>query len=435
MASRARQSTAEPTQRRTGPALPPYEKPTFPLNPATQRALEQLTHTHNLRKLDEGLAEAQTALSATAGEINDRLTQKEHAIKKRKSQRDQSGSAEAGEEDEIERNLEEFRGKVERMTQRMDESMRKMIDAQHSVQAVRDSVVSTFTDARADADTQATMQQARTQQYEDFQPTDPAAGTQDIAAPIELFRAKTEDAKLRYQSNSLTMRYAENNNYRDFRRVVHDARHPDGDVPLRHQSEWFEEEGAPAPGITSRPQGDENDDSDEDIAMTRTKTSTTCPLTLAEFKRPLTSKLCPHSFEADAILTLIRRSEARQGGPGSVHVHQCPVLGCSNMLAANDLYEDKVLVRQIRRLQASKEREQEEEDEDGAGRGGATVIEDGDDDAEDVDDIIQGRSTQVKKEPRTQRGTGNPRSTARGNRATPMNLDDDETDEDESMDE
>ncbi len=41
---------------------------------------------------------------------------------------------------------------------------------------------------------------------------------------------------------------------------------------------------------------------------------------------------------------------------------------------------------------------------------GATVIDD--DDADDVDDIIEGRSTQVKGEPRTQRGASRP-STAR----------------------
>jgi hypothetical protein len=432
MSARVRQSFTESTQRRAGNAPPPYEKPSFPLNPAALRAIEQLTRTHKLNKLDSDLLEAQAALSTTAGDINDRLYQKELAAKKRKTQNEQSSSADPEAEDEIERNLEEFRSKVEKMTQRMDESMRKMIDAQHSVQAIKESIGATSTDAA----TQASTQQARTQQYEDFQPTDPAAGTQDLPTPIEAFRSKTEDAKTRYQANSLTARYAENNNYRDFRRVVHDARHPEGDVQLPHHSEWFEEGRAPAPGMTGGARRNEDaEDSDDDIAVQRTVISTTCPLTLAEFKDPLTSKKCPHSFEAQAILSLIRRSGTREGGRGSVQVHQCPVGGCSKMLSTEDLHKDAVLIRQIKRLQRARELEQEEEDDEDGRSGGdrPTVI---DDDAEDVDDIIEGRSTQVKRKPRTQRGVSKPTSTVRGSRATPMNVesgDEDETDDDDTM--
>src|ERR1700761_5710193 len=77
MSARVRPSLTEPTQRRAGNEPPPYEKPSFPLNPAAQRALEQLTRTHKLNKLDSDLLEAQAALSTTAGDINDRLYKKE----------------------------------------------------------------------------------------------------------------------------------------------------------------------------------------------------------------------------------------------------------------------------------------------------------------------------------------------------------------------
>ena len=56
----------------------------------------------------------------------------------------------------------------------------------------------------------------------------------------EAFKSKIEDAKTRYQSHSLTARYADNNDYRDFRRVVHDAKHPEGDVQLPHHGEWVQ---------------------------------------------------------------------------------------------------------------------------------------------------------------------------------------------------
>ena len=433
MASRARQSTAqpmrqataEPTQRRAGNELPPYEKPSFPLNPAAQRALEQLRRAHDLKNLKHGFPEAQAALSTTAGDINDRLYQKELAAKKRRTERERSGSEEAEAGDEIERSLEVFREKVERMTQRMDESMRKMIDGRHSTQSINDSLAAISSDARTNAATQASTLQARTQQYEDFQPTDPTAGTQDQPTPIESFKSKMEDAKTRYQSYTLNERYANDNDYRNFRRVVNDAKHPDGDVQLAHHSEWFEEAGTAAPGMTGRGRADDEDeDEDDDIAISRTTISTKCPLTLQEFVSPLSSTKCPHSFEAEAISNMISRSPTREV--------RCPVSGCSQMLKQADLHSDAVLIRRIRRLQRAKELEQEEADEgeDGGDGDGPTVI---DDDADDVDDIIEGRSTQVKGEPRTQRGASRAQSTARESRGTPMELDgggdDDETDD------
>ncbi|KAK3691773.1 hypothetical protein LTR37_018431 [Vermiconidia calcicola] len=422
-----RQSTVGPAQRQSGTQLPPYEPPTFSLNPAAQRALAQLAQAHNLRNLDSSLSEAQDYLSVAAAEINDRLLEKEKATKKRKAQAEQLGSEDVGNTGDLEQSVNELRDKVERMTQRMDESMRKMIDGQHSVQSIKESVAATANDARANASTQASTQNVPTQrrrrreteggeddddndddddEYQDFTPTDPRGGTQAQPTPIHTFQSKIEDAKTRYQSHSLTARYADNNHYRDFRRVVHDAKHPDGDVPLAHHTEWFEEAQAPANGVTTRANANgEDEDSDDDLEVSKAKISTKCPLTLTEFKEPLTSKKCPHSFEAEAIMSMIRGSAHREGGGGrhGEQVVQCPVSGCSQMLRKNDLQSDAVLIRQIKRLQRSKQLDAEDADEDeegGAGGGdGPTVIEDGDDDAADVDDIVEGRAvlaTQMK---------------------------------------
>jgi hypothetical protein len=80
---------------------------------------------------------------------------------------------------------------------------------------------------------------------------------------------------------------------------------------------------------------------------------------------------------------------------------QCPVSGCAQKLTKQDLATDAVLIRQIKRIQRAKELEAEGDDDE-VGVNGTTVIEDGDDDAEDVDDILGGR-TQVKGEPNTGR--------------------------------
>ena len=460
MTSRVRQSIVAPTQPRAGNQLPPYEAPQFSLNPTAQRKLAQLTHTHSLKALDDHLGEAQGALSVTAGEINDRLQEKQRVMEKRK---EQEGDNDVG--TEIEQSLAELRDKVERMTQRMDESMRKLIDGQHSVQFTKDSIAATANDARVNASTQASTQNVRSQRqrrqrvgsgddedddadesYQDFDPTDPAGATQGHPAPVETFRSKMEDAKTRYQSHSLTARYAENNDYRNFRRVVHDAQHHNEDVPLAHHSEWFCEGEAPAPGVTTRARAIVDDEDDDDIAVSRASISTKCPLTLQEFKMPLTSTKCPHSFESEAILSMIGSSANREG-PRGERIVQCPVPGCSQRLTDNDLQTDAVLIRKIKRIQRAKELEEEEaeDDEGNQGRGtqrDATLIDD-DEDGADVDDIVEGRvevKTQTKAEPRGTQSVVPPSSNVPPRSSAAVvelgsSTDDDEADEEDATSE
>ena len=182
-------------------------------------------------------------------------------------------------------------------------------------------------------------------------------------------------SKTRYQSHSLTDRYTSNQSYVAFRRVVHDARHPEGDVQLAHQSEWFNEGQAPAPGVTTRARN-EDEDSDDDIAVSKATISTRCPLTLAEFVKPLTSKKCPHSFEGEAIMSLLNGSRLREHGGVGEKTVQCPVTGCSQILKKTDLHTDAVLIRQIKRIQRSKELENEAGSGDDEEMGETTLIDD-----------------------------------------------------------
>lgn len=432
MATRLRQQSAAPSNAtgRSNASLPEYEPPSFSLNPTAQRELAALIQKSNLRKLEEHLKEAQASVSNAAADVNDRLSEAEKASKKRKAKEVENGDQNEGAED-AEKSLEELRDKVDRMTQRMDESMRNLIDGQHGVQAMKESVDSTADFARVNASTQASTQ-GRTQtqrrrrrtedgdgedgeedeDYADFEPTDPAANTQAQRSAIDNFRRDVENAKTRYQAHSLTARYAENNEYKQFRRVVHDARHHDGAVPLANPSEWFPEGERPAPGVTTRAAAAEaDDDDDDDIAVSKASISTKCPLTLQEFKDPLSSTKCPHSFEREAILSMISGAAARpvEGKSRAEKAVQCPVSGCSKVLTRGDLETDKVLVRKIKRIQeaARLEEEENEDEDDGDGRGGATqrnatFIDDegGDEDGADVDDIVEGRvrGTQVKSE-------------------------------------
>ena len=464
MATRMRQQSAAPstaTARSSNSALPPYEPPSFSLTPAAQRQLATLTQMHSVKKLNEHLAEAQAAVSTAAADINDRLTNGERYHKKRKERAAEDGAENPDSQDD-ERSLEELRDKVDRMTQRMEESMRKLIDGQHSVQSITDSISSTAEHARVNASTQASMQ-ARTQtqrrrtgtegeddeddEYQDFEPTDPAAGTQAQASMIDKFRKDLDTAKTRYQSHSMEARYANNNSYRDFRRVVHDARHPDDDEPLPPHEDWFPEGERPAPGVTTRRARAEAeaDDSDDDIAVSKASISTKCPLTLQEFKNPLTSTKCPHSFESEAILQMLSQARPQPVNPNGrpEKAVECPVSGCSKMLTKGDLQKDNVLIRKIRRLQeaARLEEEDEEDEEDGRGRGatqrGAMVVDDEDEDGADVDAIVEGKvkGTQVKGEPGGARASQRPSQRAGAGVVDLAGSSEDEAEEGEEMEE
>ncbi|KAK0248508.1 hypothetical protein B0A54_01124 [Friedmanniomyces endolithicus] len=417
-----RKSSGPTAVRGTAGQLPEYEPPIFSLTPAAQRQIADLIRNADLKRLEKHLDEAQSAVSTGAAEINDRLTQGRKTLAKRKRLDGESGTAER--DDDAVRGLDELQDKVTRMTERMEESMRKMIDGKQNVQHIKDSLAKTSDDARLNA-TQAATQQVRTQrrtrqgsasggedggeeEVQPFTPTDPAGGTQPQIAPIDVFKGKLDDAKTRYQSTSLMARYAENDDYINFKQMVHDAQHPDNDGDVPHTRTWFpQEQEMPPPGITKTRSGAQADDDDDDIAIFRARISTKCPVTLQPFQDPLSSKLCSHSFEAAAILELLRTSSTR----GSV---QCPCTGCRETLTKKDLHRDPVLRRKLERTRRAQELDEEDTmaDEQGRGHGrtqrSATLI--GDDDDEEVDAIIEKQrqtQRQMKAEPK---GTGTERA-------------------------
>lgn len=448
------------TQTRTTEA-PAYQSPAFPLNPAAQRALAQLSRSSNLTKLNKNLTEAQTQLTDAAVQMNDRVTAATASQKRSREKRQREHEGPDDEQTELEQKLAQFQAKVDNMTQRMEESMRKLIDHQHSVEAITQSLATTEQHARNTASTQASTQNARTpratrrnagedagdgeaeeeEEYPEFTPTDPAGGTPAQRAPIDVFRSNVDDATLRYQSKTHAERYADEEKYYNFREVVHDAIHPDEGAPPLDRSKWFNESGAPAPGITNRNVDAENEDDDDDLAISKATISTKCLLTLREFVEPYTSKKCPHSFEKEAILDLInnstRRTPPKNGQRQGEKFVVCPVGGCQEQLSRSDLGVDKVIVRKIQRLQRSKQLQQEEDanasdGDHGVSQNRALSI---DDDAEDENDASVQPPVKPKTEPRATGASTRPPSSTAPRPTQVIDLSDEEEDdaEDESM--
>lgn len=431
-----------------------YEQPEFPLNAEAQRALASLPRKIKMDDMNGMVTRAQANLSNTVAEIYDDLLPRVDRVTRVKAIR-QRATQNENEGDEPDESLEEMEAKAEKMraeakdySERMEQNMRKLVDCRQNIAFMHKGIEATESDVRANASTQASTQgrsqRTRRARYEgdedeesehelpDFTPTDPAGGTQQQRAPKDVFEEHVGNAQTRYGGIDHTERYANNNEYRKFRQMWHDAQHPEDDVPLPHPDTWFQADGEPAAGVVRRTGGDEEDD--DDLVMMRSAVSTKCPITLAELKDPLMSKKCPHVFEKYAIHEFIEESGTRPKAT------RCPVTGCSQMIEKNDLHVDPVVLRKIQRVQRSRQLQLERENEsgddapDGTQGHGLTIDDDDDDDAVDIDELDNDHPpTRMKSEPRP---TGASRASVSGP-APPgpsqvMDLSEEE-DEDENM--
>jgi hypothetical protein len=323
MSSRKNQTGAASAQRQGVPsssidiAAHDYEPMLHPLSPAGQDALNALRRTHQLGGLQKHFKEANRLLSECGYEIQEAYTSRKSAVDRQRSSAEKKGEQM---DPAVDASLEELKKKVEHMTARMEENTRLAIDGEQAMQDMDQAL--TFASQNP---TGARNASQRGTQQNSFEPTLPDASEDDSQeaaqvgpGPAALFKQRVEHQKLQYSALSMETRYVEHNHYVGFKRSVHDGMYPDGDVPMPAANRWFRTgRGSPAPG-TAAAEGDS--DSDEDVAIAGERISTKCPITLMEFVQPITSTKCPHTFEKNAILEMIR------GAPGRKVV--CPVAGC-----------------------------------------------------------------------------------------------------------
>jgi hypothetical protein len=361
MSSRIRNSNARPTVSRPSQAgtpatdqLPPYKKPSHPLDAEATNALRSLQN-NNIRELEKHNRQALESITGTATSVNDMLREHSEYIARRQKKWDAGKNLD--DRDEEEKGMRELEEKVEEHNIKLEESMRAVIDSGVAVERINGTLdwlrqnaprqleaeyqtqmSQRATQRQSQAETQRQRRQAKNGDEDasdeddmDEGPTPgptPLDGTRvTITGVSELFADRQQRQKDTYISLSLTARYARNNEYRDFKRMIHDAKYGDTGPPLGHEDTWFTDTGSPAPGITNTQRGDFDDD--DDIIMDKATVSTRCPLTFQQFKEPYTSTKCPHTFEKVAILDMIRLSaNTSRGGAKSV---ECPVTGCSHV--------------------------------------------------------------------------------------------------------
>ncbi|KAG7009642.1 hypothetical protein G7Y79_00002g007570 [Physcia stellaris] len=377
-----------------GPAsLPPYQPLSNPLNQDAIIALNSFTRTYPLTPLTKRQEVALSSLQNIAADINERYINRSITHQRSTAKRVQRGA----EEDQVQAaKIAKMGQDTKEITAKMEEAVRGVVDSKAHTESVetalREMSVNLRESGGRSAPTQSTLgaSQFRGQKRqranaddddededEDDEEEDSELQSQQQEGPSTFLRTRLAASATSYDSLSLSDKYASNNDYIGFRKVLHDAQHAgeeDNAPPMPHASTWF-----PSSRNTTHDSHNATttaaDASDEDIQVASEKRSLRCPITLRPMREPISSTKCPHSFEKAAIHDMLSASSLTvtapitvdngtqlSMGPKRQKAIKCPE--CAIVLTAANLKVDAALVRKIRRMQA-KEAARRDEDSDG----------------------------------------------------------------------
>ncbi|KAJ5495810.1 hypothetical protein N7539_000926 [Penicillium diatomitis] len=425
-------------QGRQEPELPEYQPPEFIISPEANRKLRALLDMQYLEVAKKHIHDAGMQITYSAGEVSDHLRDAQTRYQKSKEKRRNDGDgqeedAEAG--DEAYRRLAEQERKVGEIMGRLEERMRHMVDSDMKLVRMTESLKDIDKEEAQRQHAILGARQTRSQRRErrpidsedeDAEEDDPAREPTPVREireanaqnpPSRRLNASLAEGQQKWEELSLTQRYANNNDYTGFYRVVHDSKYPGDEAPpLPHSSTWFAHMEDPQSAARDSPdqassgrtrnQRQPSPVGSDDIAIDREKISMNCPLTLLRFKDPVISK-CKHRFERDAIMEMITQARPMPvpGSRARQKAVKCPI--CGTPLTAEDLAFDRAMKRRVKRAEEEEARRAENSDSDDddsddrpSKREQITLASDAvdpDDDAVDIDQRPAG--TQIKSEP------------------------------------
>ncbi|KIW41192.1 uncharacterized protein PV06_06771 [Exophiala oligosperma] len=388
-----------------------------PLNEDAVASLQALAKDKTLTtKLAKYLKDASEHLAQTVDQLNEIGYDRRIKHDKHRKRRDANDEG----HDDAERDFEEFQAKVETLTNKMDMSIRAIVDHQIWLEDLPNAIKEAA--GKADGPSSTQTQQSynptplsptrRTIPDDDDDEDDenddeddeggrpsrtttrnstrsqPAA-PRPADTPHVLLSEALQKQHREWSSKTPTEKYAHHNFYAGFRRMLYDALHPgEEQPPMPDPGLWFAAEEGRDILLSQRPRrgggggGDGDESSDEsDVEIARETTRIKCPITLLPFQDPVTSQKCKHSYEREAILGMLRtsrdhaplssdqlhelsqithRSErSRREREMQTRTVKCPE--CNVPLTRDDLEPNLVLKRRVQRLLALAAKKNREE--------------------------------------------------------------------------
>ncbi|KAF8908919.1 hypothetical protein CPB84DRAFT_1766349 [Gymnopilus junonius] len=216
----------------------------------------------------------------------------------------------------------------------MAEAGEESVETSEDLQEI-DAAMKDFLDVDAEMEAHATTLDEIYQQL---------ARGERIDKPVERYDNGLEERKNNYAGKTTRQKYARDERYKLFRSSIWDVRHPDDPMP-------------PITEFIPKEDGDDDDDDDE-LETGGVTQNYKCPITLTLLINPVTSKVCGHSFSADAIKAHCRPVSAQ---------HKCPAAGCNKSFKLSDCISDAKLdkkVKDYKRRQAANARDDDSDAEE-----------------------------------------------------------------------
>nr|KAK5442996.1 hypothetical protein LTR18_005673 [Exophiala xenobiotica] len=392
-----------------------------PLNDHAISSLKELAKDRSRTiKLAKYLKDASEHLAQSVDQLNEAGYDRRVKYERQRKRRDGEDNG----DDAAEQEHEEFQEKVETLTNKMDMSIRAIVDDQVWLEDLPNAIKETVN--------KAGQSSTQTQQSSSFNPTPMRSGRRTVEdededheeedennnnnnrilqtqsaphpsdAPHILLAAELQKQNKNWSSKTPTEKYAHHNFYTGFKRLLYDALHPgENQPPMPDPGLWFAaEEGREVISSQRRHRnrdggGSDSEGSDFEIASETTRIK--CPITLLPFQEPVTSRKCNHSYEKEAILDMLRTSKdyvpldreqlveltqishrgerARREKEMQVHMVKCPE--CRVPLTESDLEPNLPLKRRVQRLLAHAQQRNRDE----------TATSDVDEDEDDFDGV------------------------------------------------
>ena len=371
MVSRSRQneqsSPAQQSRQRETTSLPPYQAPSCPLTAKAKRELDNLRVNQDTSKYKKHIAAAIKVLTDAAFVSNDRLSSRKAEVAKLADKRRNQGideSEKSKEDIEAEQYADNLEKKVTAITSKAEKALRELIDYgdELSMQdTILKEVVDNIPSPPANPISFGRPRRSRGEKHGE----EDEEGEVDVEAPstdpeilsaLELLQKAKEAYAINYASKSMRQRYLifrdtwlklirtsryDVNDYRNFKRGVHDACHQGENAPpVPHASTWFDDDTSSSSRRVRNSTDNTNnadEDSDEEVIIQSETRNLKCPLTLQYFIEPYSNNKCKHTFEKAAILDYHQKNavafmpstqRGQRTGPRQI---KCPQTGCEKV--------------------------------------------------------------------------------------------------------